>query len=455
MGSGKSYAVPNLANEEGKIFYLSNDHRHPSIPKIEEQFTDLDPRTQYGFYTDDLGVKRVATVDTPELIEKRSICIHADKFHLLSQKGYNVNAKTETDENGHISLNPVCASCQYNKWKVEDENGNRIAFCAATSGSYRHDRRETLAYQTIRASLQSLSRDGNYSNDMFVVEEASKELTAIKTIDTWLNQLIIEFDKAKDFIEGHQDWIDYLNSLMIATKAVFSIKQPYGGLTYNNIISLFSKPNFDIQELIWFLNGRLNNIKDLIVEADSVYSGGDKRYKTVAKTARAYLKKEADFETLKNIESLPNFALVNILKAINGENVIFRLSGKTLTLIVENRWHASIFNKAKGVILLDGTASTEKLKLLLGIDKPILTVRERVEKPLANLTIYNINTAGLGSSQFSETAIARITALLDTLKADLGNFPVIAHKSYQEVLEASGYWFNDNRGSNIYEGKLT
>ena len=49
MGSGKSHDVPHLVNSNGKIWYLFNDHRNPTVKGITQGFAELFPRNQHGF----------------------------------------------------------------------------------------------------------------------------------------------------------------------------------------------------------------------------------------------------------------------------------------------------------------------------------------------------------------------------------------------------------------------
>ncbi|MFM7574968.1 MAG: hypothetical protein ACKO4S_17860, partial [Snowella sp.] len=99
MGSGKSHDVPNLVNSNGKIWYLFNDHRNPTVKGITQGFADLFPRNQYGFYRNKKGKLVKADESTPkELIEIEKNCIRADLFPKLTKLGY--------DPDGTESENP-------------------------------------------------------------------------------------------------------------------------------------------------------------------------------------------------------------------------------------------------------------------------------------------------------------------------------------------------------------
>lgn len=104
-------------------------------------------------------------------------------------------------------------------------------------------------------------------------------------------------------------------------------------------------------------------------------------------------------------------------------------------------------NRTKKNIYLDATSSVEDLTKMTGSDRPITAIRSKV-KPTNNLSVVQIKTKGIGSTQVSDKAIERVRAICQTL----GEMPVIAPKSWQESLDIDGYWFNHNRGSNNFEG---
>jgi hypothetical protein len=63
-----------------------------------------------------------------------------------------------------------------------------------------------------------------------------------------------------------------------------------------------------------------------------------------------------------------------------------------------------------------------------GIDKPIVTIRKKLDCPLKNLKVINVQVAGLKTNHPTDTAIERVKAILQTIP----EAPVIGHKSMLE-----------------------
>jgi hypothetical protein len=435
MGGGKSHGIARLANLDGKIWYLSAEHRNPSIPAIAEQFTDLAPRSRHGFYRDENGKLIPARDDTdPNLVESEGNCIRADLFGRLSAIGYSPNERDG-------KLNPICQTCP------------KANYCGITPGLYRHDRRETLKSHYIRLSIESLPREGyDFSPDILAIEEASRELKPTKTISTTHEKLLIELDRVRAIIPS--DAYAYLDLAIQSLKSLYDKKSKYGHES-DRVRDIL--PRFDrMDALIDLLEANSIDLGEVFSETDRIEGLGRsdyKRYREAIKLANRELSRENYRETIENLENLPPNALIHLLKLARGDRgIVARVNGKRITLTIEDRWYAPIFNQSKVAIFLDATAATERLKLLSGIDRPILTMRKKIDRPLGNLTIHQIEIDGLGSNDISPAAIERVNALTGRLRELHGEFPIVAFKAYQEAMGALGYWFRDTRSSNVYQG---
>lgn len=156
MGSGKTHAVPEIINPwGGRIWYLSRDHRNPSVEKIKDKFEDLAPRNKNGFYEDTDGKLKPAKEHRPDTITHGK-CIRADLFSSLTELGHDPN-----EDGGN---NPICRTCPMSRT------------CRFTPGWYRHDRKEALSARYIRADIRSLPRDFDYSKDIAILEEPTSSL---------------------------------------------------------------------------------------------------------------------------------------------------------------------------------------------------------------------------------------------------------------------------------------
>ncbi|MFM7438818.1 MAG: hypothetical protein ACKO2V_09475, partial [Snowella sp.] len=160
---------------------------------------------------------------------------------------------------------------------------------------------------------------------------------------------------------------------------------------------------------------------------------------------------EAYKESQANLENLPPNALIHLLKAINGDKgVVLRIKGKTLSITLDNRSElGDILSRGKGRIYLETTLDCDRLVSLVGENQPLKVIRSKGDKPLQNLKVNQIKVKGIGSKDYSETAINRIKIIRETL----GEMPMIAHKALQDRLAQDGHWFNHNRASNDFAGQ--
>jgi hypothetical protein len=440
MGSGKSHGVLSIggpnpdrqASQRYKIWYISNEHRNPSIKAIADQFTDLVPRSRYGFCRDVDG-KLMHGIEG-QTVEIEGNCIRADLFKTLSNMGYSPDEKDG-------KLNPICQSCP------------KANFCGITPGLYRFERRETLKSPYIRSSIESMPREGyDFSTDVLVIEEASRELNPTRIIETSHEKLLIELDRVRSFVSPKA--YSYLDSFVQSLKPLYTEKSKYGHEVERIKEAL---PSFeDIDSLIAILEANSVDLEKIFEESDKIEGLGRsdyKKYKELIKYTNRELGKENYKETIDKLEKLPPNGLIYLLKLARGDQgIVARLNSKHLTLTIENRWYKPIFDTSRCVIFLDATATAERIKLLTGIDRPILTMRKKVDRPLANLTVHQIEVSGLGSNVISDTAINRVKAVLDKLGETAGEIPIICHKAYREALKGIGHWFKDNRSSNDFEG---
>jgi hypothetical protein len=420
MGAGKTHCVPLLNNDEGKIFYISQDHRNPTVAGITEQFTDLIPRTKHGFTLRGERLVEASSQDDRLVIEPN--CHRADMFHRVYQTGH----KIFTEGGG----NPICQTCPF------------LGVCRASG--YLNQRARRLKNQKIRTDVNGLDRFSDYSKDILIIDEL-KSLNPSKQIVSNHTQRLRELDNLRATV--NPEIYQYLDKVTQDLKALGEGDTGLYGLTTEQIREALPSHPY-LSEIIEFLETNPQELTEYFVEPDSVKTG-DKRFKGLARLVNSYLNKETTKETLDKLEQLPRQSLVNMLKLIAGDSSVQgNLRCDRLTLTVDNRFYAPILAQAKAVIILDGTACAEKLEMTTGLGD-WLEIEQNIEKPLQNLTINLIETEGLGSNHWSEKALERVYLLKNSLGGDI---PLIAFKRYQEELGTDGYWFRDNIGSNAYKG---
>ncbi len=442
MGDGKSHAVANLENSQGKIWYVSQSHRNPTVEAIVDQFTDLMPRSQYGFHRTDNGELKEADDETPkELLEVQPNCIRANLFNNLSNLGYNPNEKGYGSEDE--GLNPICGTCPLAK------------SCAFTEGLYRYERRQTLSQPKIRCDIRSMPRDYDYSNDIIIVDEPSQSIKPTKQVTTNWGKLLLELDRVREVLP--KPYYEVIDKLLQLIKPLWYNKEYYG-LKHQSILDSVPFLPVNLLSIIEQLEQNPLDLKDVFSEADQIEKNQFTpqewaKYREAVRLANKYENAAAYSESLDNLAKVPPNALIHLLKGLAGEQgVSLRITKGNLQIILDTRNDFAFLNDAKGLNFLDGTLDSERLKYLTGIERPIEVVKKKINQPLQNLTVYVIKTEGIGSKQVSDTAINRIRALSQTLVNQFGDMPTIAHKSMLERLDLDGYWFRDNRGSNEFEG---
>ena len=204
MGDGKSYSLLDIENSEGDIIYLSKDHRNPTIKEIEEKFTDIMPRTQWGFYIDRDGKIKEANKEIEEkYIIIQPNCIRGDIFKNLKNKGYSV-------ENEGDGINPICGNCPL------------LGECSEKEGLYKYEKKKSLEAKIKRAHIDSLPRDKDYSKDIIIIDEPSLLLDPTQSIISEWEKLLIELDRIRDNLDPDQ--FSILDQLLQKIKHLFKDK---------------------------------------------------------------------------------------------------------------------------------------------------------------------------------------------------------------------------------------
>ena len=436
-GSGKSYEVSKLVNPlGGKTWYITGDHRNPTVEEITNKFTDLHPRNEYGYYRDNDRKLKLAKADTPKdkiLLTSKGKCSNAGLFNQYSKLGY--------DPNQGGSENPICSSCVNRK------------ICQFTDGWYLNDRRETLEKIEVRGHLESMPRDYDYSKDLIILDDFKFNPT--KTLETDWGKLLLELHRIRPYLsDSHYQEID---KLLQAIQPLFEDKTRYG-LEHETILK-------SLKEVI-LSDDLLDAIATLSLDLAEVFqtpNGIDEKNKAVA----AYFRHEAYLESQENLKNTPPNALIHLLKAVKGESgITLRIAKGELTLTIDRRAEYSFLNEAGLLLVMDATITPNDLKMM-GIDRPLEVVKGQSDKVTEhnNLTVVVIHAKGLGKNPYkdsqgnlkgiSDRAIKRLMALDKALHEQYGLFKVIGPKPLKELFDHDGHWYKDNRGSNDFEGLPT
>ncbi len=474
MGTGKTYKVLNIVNKEGRVIYLSKNHRNPSIKEIEDKFTDLHPRTQWGFYYNDEGKLVEANyLINPDILVVKPNCIRGDLFKSLKNKGYSVESNGE-------EVNPMCRNCPL------------FAQCAHTPGLYRHERQETLKAKYIRGHIDSMPRDDDYSKDIIIIDEPTAQLNPTKTLETYWTHLIIELDRIRPYL-SEKDY-QTLDRLLQEIKPLFKNKQRWG-LEHQEVNDAI-KGDYQLDDIIdllevkeyEFINTLLGKLdRDHILSVKQFESEDEyqqlkqqlkddnldpnerkaiskqfiqvekerNKWKEQVKIANSLYnsKKNSDYvkEISQKIDELPPNALVYVLKAIRGDQEIsLRVTRNPLIITIFEEDKYQFLNGQ--IICLDTTIDPDHLAKILGQDKPLKALHQELQNPLNNLNVTNINTPGLKTNNPTDTAIDRVRLVHRELTNQYGDIPLVSHKGIGDRLDTDGWWFAHNRGSNKFQG---
>ena len=503
MGDGKSHSVLEIGSEEGQIIYLSKNHRNPSIPEIKRIFTDINPRTQWGFYFNNEGL----LVEASELINPDSLvikpnCIRADMFKGLINKGYDV-------ENSGDIINPICLNCPL------------FSKCSDTPGMYKHDKRKQTEAKYQRGFPDSLPRDKDYSKHILIFDEPSEQLsTTQEIIETW-EEIIIELDRLRPYLTSQitetlnesetqvqtEENYQFIDRLVQQLKPLFKKKKSLDipsdkrgqslkyGLEHEIILGLISVEDkeklsqivaqleFLESEFIGDLMGKLNRDHLLGVEQfehEKEYQELKKQlskelpiternklsirfnyldeerneFKKDIKMVNSYHNSQKNIDYVKEISQkiadLPPNGLINILKALLGDtNISLRIAGNKCKIVVNDPNKYAFLKDAKK-IYLETTIDSNHLQKIIPSSRPLKVVHREIPLPLENLEITNINTPGLKTNNPTKTATNRSQKVLRELTNRYGDMALITHKG--DIMDKDGYYFRDNIGSNKFEG---
>ena len=332
-----------------------------------------------------------------------------------------------------------------------------IPICAVQTGKgygFIHERNQVLSQNKIRASPDSLPNADvhDYSNDVAIVDEASRILRGTKTITA----------DEKDFstkimeLEPFPDLFKALKPLRAKLMPILSGKKKLSrrGLNHSEINKLLGQPPAEIAEMIATVVKLSPSWSNLEVKPNRVM-GRDKQWNNSIVMANCHFQAEAAAKTQENLDNLASNFLIPLLSVWAG-----LIAGSIridccyqLHITTKDTRHGEILCSMQQVILLDTTANKKLLAKRLGIEANSIIEIEQESPKLDNLTVINLQMEGMRSSQWSPNCLLRCQALVKHLKAQYPDIPILSLKKYANALSSEGWWFNDNRGSNAFKGR--
>ncbi|MFM6816570.1 MAG: hypothetical protein ACKPKB_10185, partial [Dolichospermum sp.] len=308
-GAGKSHHIGTLEPsnlEADKLFYISNEHRNPTTPTIEANYTDLPARND-GLYQDENG-----KVYWPKDGQEANItgnCGRSELFRKLASKGYQHEANTEA------SLNPICNTCKFkfncSGYYPDGKEANYIP-----GNSFRQDRKNALLADKIRCHIDSLGNDIP-DNSIAFVDEFSRQINPVeitevsltdyqKTITNIATELPEVWELIKDFISPLHEYLSY------------SHKEAYYGYAHLEVMQIFGNINkADIPQIIEQLKSLNPDLESYFEKADTLedYKGLSG---AIIKTIKSGLSKLAFKESHELLDDLTNNWIIPLLEVYGG-----------------------------------------------------------------------------------------------------------------------------------------
>lgn len=452
-GMGKSHDMGEMDMdlECHTTWLVTKEHRNPTTRTIEENFSDLQTRHN-GLVKDEsrttpLGRPFLRTTSNWREADIPGLCKNAKLFHTLAAKGYQPKAEGER-------TNPICSNCEHFTQKRKDKHDNVIPKCASGVGDgwgYLYARGVGLLQDKISCSINSLPapKDHRYISDLLMIDEADTEIegtqtlaVSIRDIDKSLVRLSVYFPTVFLQVRGIIDKIYcYLNG-----------KQPlpYYGFERSDIFDILGELPENIDDIINCALISTPTASDLVTPRDSLdVQDFQRKNRRIAAAANEEFRKLAEEETKQKIRELEPNWLTNFFAIWAGKIPgTLRIRRNKLLVTTKSDRHGAISRSTGLTYMADATAQPQAIAAKLGIHPNELIQIEQEKPDFSNLTVYAIETTGIGTNKPSLLAVQRVDVLSDQIQQDHGEMPVIGHKS----MNFNYHWFNDTRGVNHFEG---
>jgi hypothetical protein len=443
-GDGKTYRAGMVKFDSMTGWYIDENHNNPSVENVERNYTNLWARHN-GLWRDEFGNLTRKGTGKPEI---EGNCPSADLFPALAAKGYDAMASKD---------NPICGVC------------DRRGYCHTDAKQFKFQRGNALAAQQIRADIQSLPNplEYDYSNNYAIIEEATTQARkALSEVSGDWGDLLQNFD---DVEKNAPETYEQLNPLREALRAIFEAPQGRYGLEHEAIFEMLPTPPANIEELLDSVLLAIAPEVDL-EEADRV-SGAGKQFAHLQKQTNRDLRYQAKGINEERLLALPNNLLLPLLRVWSGDRGSIRLEHKQLTITQPNTRKQQTVQAFGFRLLLDATGNKKAIAAGFGLaENSIIEIQQELPA-LDNLTVYQTNMSGIKSNKRSDskrkddselkdpksrkkskTAKERIAAYKQAWREIDPNVEFLGFKGEDEI---AGWWFNHNRGSNKFKGRLS
>jgi hypothetical protein len=436
-GTGKSTSAGMATPEQlgaRRLWYFANNHRNPSTPEVQANYTDLPVRNN-GMVRDfnhltPLGKPWIVWPKPGETPDIAGNCHRTPIFRALASKNIDVEG----------SESPVCQSCHLL---------NECKFASGPGYGFKFERREALRANRIRANHDSapLPHEFDFSKDIAFHEEAGSQIKPVSILDIYpsdVDALIAHL--ATHYPNLYSDlkpWLDTVKMLLMAP-------MPKYGLTHPAIVKSF--PEIEREKIEqWIEQLTYAQKPDLsFLETDEVEAGDGLSEKEARKLNRL-LKKYEGLSNREGSEQIGAGVLKNwlpqLLRALayGALKGILAASYGHLSITLINHRQRELFKSMRANVFMDATLNRAYLVSLINDGHMVVTIRQEQPKP-ENLTVIQVQGMGLLGKIRSAHLNCRVDALKNKLIETFEGAAVIDFKAHGDLA-----WFVDSRGSNDFQ----
>lgn len=457
-GGGKSYDVAQMK----EVIYLDVNYNNVSNKEIAN-FPTMIPRTYYGIYQTPEGKIKVdpsikVREDNKNEVIAPQNCHLKPLFSILEDKGYQA-------ENESLP----CQKCQHRN------------YCGSVDYLFKGARKKAVKAMIasnqgkMHPSQLTLELLNNSFSDFTLVWEEAGNYAAIKDIAFSHNDLcnaITQLTQINNDLISNENRNLLINVLYKLTELLpyknaknLVDTHKYYGLDFQTIINnLPPLPHLTAEELKSLFDYFQPNLDDIIPDLSNPIGGDvDNSLKNKFKQAEKIKRNEMKEEMLENMSKIsPNFYLLfealfnnstnSNTDTFNNDHSQTTLSISTQENLIVSRFdnhYRELANQELANLYLDATATNAQIKGFYGINDLVISIKTE-NVALNNVKVFNLNTKGLKSKDWSATAINRSKKLIQMIETQNPHkkIAVMTVKKYAEELNTPFWYGLHDRGTN-------
>lgn len=508
MGSGKSRFTGDFDLEGtpwNKAFYISSSHNEPSNVEIARRYTNIPPRHDGGIKTGSHSIrynpptKWYKDAKPEDLIA--SNCSKTSEYRMFYANGYGADS-LEQSPCGTCSHLPYCRAgegsgygyfhqkikalaspyirCDIRQLPKNTQFKNAIAFVDESDKQLMPTRSTVVEYDKIIGQFEAIrTAEPKLAQDLgFLKDFIAKAFIHTQSEDNYglphevLMSLFVGIPEKKilrRIIAATADILTPKFKDILDLPDAISVKVDYDEVGLTPILAKHNLDHIDWLKYIvssyyrndvaqTFTDEQRKDLAKWYMESGSRHSKKLRSERDRARSADNYFLEEVAEKNLAKLNELPGLGLTHLLEFLYTEKGSLRIEGldykdRLLYITLPDYRHIEALKNFDTVVLFDATMDIKTTKELFGL-KELQVYHIQEELPsYDNLEVISVNIAGVGSSDISEVAKARLNAAVDEIhkRENHKDVAVIGRKGDGDEY----YWFHHNRGSNeFYEKRV-